>query len=676
VARLKTNPHPGTPGQGRSEPAPGGDAGRGQLIQVATRCATLDEFVERFAAFAWEGSLVLPAANALPIGTQGRFVILLRDQTVAMRGRCRVTEAKPTPVSSRNPAVKKIMMRVALLEMDEASRAVHRRLTALRSAPVPLPIPPEPSETTQIEPARQGGSGSVAKASAPPAAAPSPPAVAAPPTAPAPAAKASPTPPWPPAPTTPAKASPTPPVSLNRTMIGIGVGPDGKAFLPQKASTTPSPPASTPSPPAITPSPPATTPSPPAITPSPPPSLPGVTAPRMPTPARVETRVPGAPDKLPANPLSEFSPDDLDSFIECKLLEADEEMPPPEPTSAGDSAVPERDDTTFIRLRRLTAKLPAGMQQALANVPPKRQRQIVRWGASAVIAIAGIVIGYALRGSPPAPPPVVVSAAPPAAAKAPAAEPEIPPVEAELDAPKPAAPKPAAAPPPAAKPAPAEKAAVAAKPAPAAEKAAVAEKLAAAEKPAAAAPPAPAEMPAAAAKPAPAEKPAAAPKLAAAEKPAPAERPAPVVAAAGAPRACTARVVTVPKDAKVTWGDLEIGRSPVEGARVPCGPATVTIDRERWQTVTVDVDAQAGAVASVEERLRRPRATLTVTSTPLGAQIAVNRVAAGPAPRDIDVQRYEKITIKATMKGFQPWSKTVYLKDPDAHIDILLVPRK
>ena len=73
-----------------------------------------------------------------------------------MRGRCRVTEAKPTPVSSRNPAVKRVMMRVALLEMDEPSRIVHRRLVALRSAPVPLPVPPEPSETTQIEPARQG----------------------------------------------------------------------------------------------------------------------------------------------------------------------------------------------------------------------------------------------------------------------------------------------------------------------------------------------------------------------------------------------------------------------------------------------------------------------------------------------------------------------------------------
>jgi len=60
VARLKPNPFPGPPGRGRSEPAaPSGDGGKQQVIQVATRCATLDEFVEKFAAAltsAWSAS--------------------------------------------------------------------------------------------------------------------------------------------------------------------------------------------------------------------------------------------------------------------------------------------------------------------------------------------------------------------------------------------------------------------------------------------------------------------------------------------------------------------------------------------------------------------------------------------------------------------------------------------
>ena len=83
-------------------------------------------------------------------------------------------------------------------------------------------------------------------------------------------------------------------------------------------------------------------------------------------------------------------------------------------------------------------------------------------------------------------------------------------------------------------------------------------------------------------------------------------------------------------------GDLDhqiIGRNPIDGARVPCGPAKVTIDRERWQTVTLDVNAQAGNAAVVRERLRRPRGTLIISWSPPGAQIIVNRVAAGTAPR-------------------------------------------
>jgi hypothetical protein len=569
VAGLKPSGQPaapaGAPGRGRSESdAPLGD-GRGQVIQVATRCATLDEFVEKFAAFAWEGSLVLPAAAALPVGTQGRFVILLRDHSVAMRGRCRVTEAKPTPASPRNPAVKRVMMRVALLEMDDASRAVHKRLIALRSAPVPLPIPTEPSETTQIEPARHGS----APVAAPPAgAAPvaAPPVVAAP--APPPIARPTAPPAAPPA--SPVKAAPpAPPVSLNKTMIGVGLGPDGKAFLSQPAATVP----------------------------------------RFPTPPKVETRVPGAPDTLPANPLSEFGPSDVDSFIECTLLEADEAMAagiadaPRAQTGAAGAEAPAPADAQPGTVHALFSAL-------VQKLPPALRGKPLRYAPYVGIAVISIVVGYAMRGSKPAPAPVLASArsaahAPPAPVPSPPPtpapepkvrepEPETKPAEAQLEPPKPTAPK----------------------------------------------------------------------TIARAEKAAPASAD------------CTARVVTEPKDAKVVWGDTVLGRSPVDAARVPCGPAKVTIERERWQVVTVEADAQAGTTATVHQRLFRPRATLAVTSSPPGAQISINRVAAGAAPKQIDVQRYEQLQIKATLKGYQPWTKRVYLKDTESKLDVQMKPRK
>jgi hypothetical protein len=160
-----------------------------------------------------------------------------------------------------------------------------------------------------------------------------------------------------------------------------------------------------------------------------------------------------------------------------------------------------------------------------------------------------------------------------------------------------------------------------------------------------------------------------------AEKPA-AMAPRPPAETAPPTGDCTARIVTEPKDAKVIWAGTVIGRSPIDGARVPCGPATVTIERERWQPVTVDVNPRAGVATKVHERLRRPRATLAVSSTPPGAQLSVNHVAAGAAPKRIEVQRFEQVQIRATLKGYQPWNKTVYLKEPDVKLDIQLVARK
>jgi len=688
---VKSNPHAGPPGgRGRSEPAPSGDGDRAQLIQVATRCATLDEFVERFAAFAWEGSLVLPAATALPVGTQGKFVVLLRDKSVAMRGRCRVTEAKQTP-ATRNPAVKRIMMRVALLEMDEASRAVHRRLIALRSAPVPLPVPPEASETTAIEPARQGGSaGQGGSARAPE---PAPVSVA---------------------PAPPAKAPPAaPPVNINRTMIGIGVGPDGRAFLSKPAAS----PAPAPVPPEN---------SEPTVV-----NEPTATRSRIPTLPRNEVRAPGASYTLPANPLSEFGADDVESFIECTLLEADADTgtgiaePPPQADLAGSG--PTR-QTAHVRARALIAKLPPALQGRALRVAPY-----------ALVAVISIVVGYGMRGASPAPSAVAKSApaasAPVVRMAARASEPEIQQLEAKIEAPvrktsparaerpptsgkpapaqpparavadlgaAPVAPeksKPAAAPKPAAvagptppdkagevaKPAAPEKTVAAEKPA-APEKTVEAEKPAVPDKPVAVEKPTPpqkvalAEKPAAPQKPAAVEKVAAPAKAVAVEKPVPDEKPAPAAApppaASGEPGACTARVVTEPKDAKVIWNDQVIGRSPIEGARVPCGAARVTIDRERWQTVTLDVNAQAGNAAVVHERLRRPRGTLIISSSPPGAQITVNRIAAGTAPKEVDVQRFEKVPVKVTLKGHQAWTKTIYLKESEMKLDAQLVPRK
>ena len=214
----------------------------------------------------------------------------------------------------------------------------------------------------------------------------------------------------------------------------------------------------------------------------------------------------------------------------------------------------------------------------------------------------------------------------------------------------------------------------------AAEKPAAPDKAVAAEKPAAPQKVALAEKPAAPQKPAAVEKAAAPEKAVAVEKPAPDEKPAPPAAA---PRGRVRRAGRVHRPcrhrAEGREGALERSghRTQPDRRRArSLGPARVTIDRERWQTVTLDVNAQAGNAALVHERLRRPRGTLVISSSPPGAQITVNRVAAGAAPKDVDIQRFEKVPVKVTLKGHQPWSKTIYLKESEMKLDVQLVPRK
>ena len=39
-------------------------------------------------------------------------------------------------------------------------------------------------------------------------------------------------------------------------------------------------------------------------------------------------------------------------------------------------------------------------------------------------------------------------------------------------------------------------------------------------------------------------------------------------------------------------------------------------------------------------------------------------------------RRVEQVQVRATLKGYQPWNKTLYLKEADAKLDIQLVARK
>jgi hypothetical protein len=559
---------------------------RGPLIHVSTRCDSIDDFIDKFAGLASEGALVLPASGELPVGTEGRFAIRLKDQSVAMRGRCRVTEARSAPTTAPGTGPRRTLLRVALLEMEEGSTSVHRRLLAhRRAAAVPVQIPAAVSEPTQVSPPRS-------EAQAPPARRPPPPPVSG---------------------VAATMIGVAPHARLATSPLGVPRAATSPLALPLAEKRAPGAPFTLPPNPLAEP----------------------------PT-AR---RVPGASFTLPANPLSDLNARDLASFIDSTLFESDDEDATAErPGRSGrddDETVdlapgrpvevlPEPTSPTIVDETvhaRPAAPLPSPL---LAMPPPEglqllavRARQIGRRVAPYLLCVVGgLAIGQLIRRSATPPPVASSPVAAPASAKHEVA-PAAPPVEVKAPAARPVEAK--HEPAPAARPVEAKR-----------EPAPVAASVEAKREPARH-------------------------RVAAAEADADA-RPA-----AGAGR-CSAKIVTEPNDAKVLWRGEVLGKSPLVGARIPCGTGTLTISHERYETVTRELTAESGAPLAISERLHRPVATLVVVSSPPGATITVNGQLLGAAPRRLPTSRYEHVSIRASLAGYAPWTKKVYLTEATTRV--------
>jgi hypothetical protein len=154
--------------------------------------------------------------------------------------------------------------------------------------------------------------------------------------------------------------------------------------------------------------------------------------------------------------------------------------------------------------------------------------------------------------------------------------------------------------------------------------------------------------------------------------------PAPPSPSAAPPHAsrCSISVATEPSEATVLWGSRALGQTPLARVEVPCGPATLVLRHERYRDVTREVKADPQRALVLSERLRRPNGTLSFASTPPRANIVVNGVALGPAPRKMSTWRFETVRVEATLPGYLPWRRTFYFKDEAMKLEARLVSAK
>jgi hypothetical protein len=107
---------------------------------IATRCATVEEFVARFHPFCDERSIFVTTNTVRAVGTEFAFAIVLADMTPVLRGRCAALEAW-TGASNRygRPG-----MRLGIRALTAPSTRVFETLLAARRAATAIVRPGTP----------------------------------------------------------------------------------------------------------------------------------------------------------------------------------------------------------------------------------------------------------------------------------------------------------------------------------------------------------------------------------------------------------------------------------------------------------------------------------------------------------------------------------------------------
>ncbi|MDB4965075.1 MAG: pkn1 [Myxococcales bacterium] len=155
---------------------------------------------------------------------------------------------------------------------------------------------------------------------------------------------------------------------------------------------------------------------------------------------------------------------------------------------------------------------------------------------------------------------------------------------------------------------------------------------------------------------------AAAAPLASPSPPAPAATPSPP-----AVRNAELIVRTRPPRAAVTIDGEPAGLSPLTTHLTP-GEHAISVGKDRYATASSTVEAPG----KLDVDLRRPPATLHVTSTPPAADVVIAGQRRGRTPLDVKLAGFESYDVRVVLAGTKPWRKTVYLGRAMNRVDAVL----
>jgi hypothetical protein len=168
-------------------------------------------------------------------------------------------------------------------------------------------------------------------------------------------------------------------------------------------------------------------------------------------------------------------------------------------------------------------------------------------------------------------------------------------------------------------------------------------------------------------------KPAARPRTAApivrADPPAVADAVAPdedgEAAAGGAPVVghgpCRFTVATTPAGSAIRLDDQPMGVSPLT-IDTTCDKHKLDASHARYQAVSRTIALEAGKPTELDVSLPRPTHSVTVTSTPPGAELSIDGHRAGTTPTVVQMMGFATVNLTFTKPGYRTVTRKVYSK--------------
>jgi hypothetical protein len=134
---------------------------------------------------------------------------------------------------------------------------------------------------------------------------------------------------------------------------------------------------------------------------------------------------------------------------------------------------------------------------------------------------------------------------------------------------------------------------------------------------------------------------------------------------------CKVVVVTTPAGSIVQLDDNNVGPSPITVA-ASCDKHKLDVSHARYAPASKLVTLQAGKTEQVELTLARPTHIVTVTSNPSGAMIFIDGRSAGTTPTKLSVLGFVTLKLEFKKTGFQTASAKLYSKVPQDTVAVKL----